>query len=205
MINSIQRRKEFEEKKLNVLLIDKKGKKRKIDSYDVTEVTTAKEYGTYRLGLDFKVRGKEGDIIEYTKLQIKSDFYDIGSIRVEICDQGKNLEISFWNPITFSEFDEEYEIGLTNKKKNKVEIVALEYNLDCEKEKKIVKFRKMKKSGKEVIFQFKEEFKIDNIIFTLKWILKVNGKEECIYSSFATVFDVNLSKDDIITYLEGKK
>lgn len=126
----------------NVFLLDKKRKKHKIDFYDVTEVITSKEYDTYRLGLDFKVRGKEGDIIEYTKIQIKSDFYDIGSIRVEICDQGENLEISFWNPITFSEFDEEYEIGLTNKKKNKVEIVALEYNLDCEKEKKIVKVSK---------------------------------------------------------------
>lgn len=207
IIDSIKKKKDFEENKVKIFLIDKEGKKQKINSYSVVDIDETREYAFYRLELDFKIDGEIGKVFEYTKLQVDSDTYDVGNIRVEVCKEEKKLAITLSRYFTLEREEEAfiYETAIKNETKEPIEMVALEYNLDCENGKTREKFQKVILSGKRQEFQMMKKFKSNNIVINPKIILKVNGKEGIVYNDAPTITDVQLTKEDIIAYLEGMK
>ena len=203
MIDSVDKKKQLEENKLAVFLIDTKGKKQKVDSYSVTEINKIGQCEVYRLYLDFKVKSDVGEMVEYTKLQVGVDTYNVGSMRVEVCKY-EQLDITISIPIMPYE-DEQYYFYITNESKRNIEMVAMEYNLACEKGRKREKFQKIIKPGEEQEFALGRNFQERNVVITPKLILKINGKKITTYSDIATETDVRLTKEDIIAYLEGMK
>lgn len=205
LIDSIDKKKQLEESKLAVFLIDTKGNKQKVDSYSVTEINKIGQCEVYRLYLDFKVKSDVGEIVEYTKLQVGADTYNVGSMRIEVCKY-EQLDITITTPIMLGELDDQYFFSITNELQQKIEMVAIEYDLACEKERKRKKFEKVIKPGEEQEFGTGRKFQGENVVIIPKLILKVNGKMVTTYSSIApTITDVQLTKEDIIAYLEGMK
>lgn len=203
LVDSGEYFKNADENSAKMKVVSSNNKETSVDMYDIETLKNASlisPYALYKITIQFNPEISGDQIASYSSLQINENNYAIGELTIQSCIRQDYPDVGIGSS-PFSENSEFYDVLITNRENDAVEVKGIYYTLNNKETNLLVSDVKVN-AGEQKDASLKTGF--SNQQYTIQPIIEYEYNDKIFRDIFIvpTEYTTSLSKDDILKYIE---